>query len=47
VASGKLLSGFNPPLAADMVEGQDVAKRPVEMIGDRGYLLLQALGGVA
>ena len=37
------LRGLNPVLATDVVEGQNVAERPVEMVCDRGYLLLQAM----
>lgn len=40
-------SGLNPVLAADVVEFQNVAERPVKVVSDRGYLLLQAMGGVA
>lgn len=44
---GLCLGGLNPALAADMVEFQNVAERPVKVVSDRGYLLLQAMGGVA
>lgn len=45
--AGESLSRFDPALATEVVKGQDVAERPVEMVGDRGYLLLQTLRGVA
>ena len=37
----------DPLPALPMLQGQDVEERPVKMIGDIGYLLVQAFEGVA
>jgi len=34
---------FDPPLPFWMLHAHDVSARPVEVIGDVGYLLVQAL----
>ena len=38
---------FHPPLPLGMFERQDLVAWPVEVIGDVGYLLVQAVEGVA
>jgi hypothetical protein len=38
---------FHPAAALGVLQVQDVGARPVEMIGDIGYLLVQAVERVA
>lgn len=38
---------IDPLLPLRMFQGQDVGQRPMKMIGDVGYLLVQTLKGVA